>query len=457
MKLNIIKTWGAAIVFTWTAVSCEKILDVETPENLIDHSKVFEDVQTSNAALAGVYAGTRDNSLLAGDRSGMLLGVYADDLDSYAISSVNSTYDLYKCTHLANNAMVGTAWTGSYQQVFYANAVLEGIEDAVKIPVAERNRIKGEALFLRSLHFFYLQQVYGDIPYPVTTNYYINQIIERTETTEVLERLAIDLQEAAGLLKDDYSNAERIFVNRKTVEALLAKVYMTQGKFAMAETVLKSIVESPLYVFETDINKVFLKSGKHILWQLKPRNAGDATREASIYYFLGVAPASYALTQDLINKFSSVDQRKTKYMASVTVGSNTWYRAEKYKVRSNNTTEYSIVFRLEEIYFLLAETLVRQNKITEALPYVDAIRLRAGTPALSTSITQAQLLDEILLESRREYFTEMGYRFMALKRFGKLNILQALKPDWKAYHQLWPIPQQELQLNPKLNPQNTGY
>ncbi len=448
---------AVGVLFLTTAISCEKILEVDTPENLIDHHLVFEDVQTANAALAGVYAGTRDNSFLAGDKSGMLLGVYTDDLDSYAVSSINSTYDLYRSTHMANNVMVGTGWSGSYQQVYYANSVLEGLTNALKIPTEERDRVRGEALFLRSLHFFYLQQIYGDIPYPVTTNYSVNQVIERTQSTEVLNRLVSDLNESAGLLKDEYSTTERIFANRKTVEMLLAKVLMTQGKYAPAETILKSIVQSPLYAFETDINQVFLKSGKHVLWQLKPRNSGDATREASLYYFTGVAPSGYALTQDLINIFTGQDLRKTKYMAAVTVGTNTWYRADKYKVRSNNTTEYSIVFRVDEAYIMLAEALARQNKVSEAIPYLNATRTRADLPALTTVLTPAQALDEILLENRKEFFTEMGHRFMDLKRFGKLSTLQQLKPEWKTHHQLWPVPQQELQLNPKLNPQNSGY
>ncbi|MNL56219.1 SusD family protein [compost metagenome] len=67
------------------------------------------------------------------------------------------------------------------------------------------------------------------------------------------------------------------------------------------------------------------------------------------------------------------------------------------------------------------------------------------------------MLDEILLESRREFFTEHGHRFFDLKRTGRLNVLIGVKPNWKSYHDLWPLPQKELTLNPNMNPQNTGY
>ena len=61
--------------------SCEKLIEVELPSNQIASDQVFVDVQTADAALAGLYSGLRDNSPFAGDQSGRLLGLYTDDLD----------------------------------------------------------------------------------------------------------------------------------------------------------------------------------------------------------------------------------------------------------------------------------------------------------------------------------------------------------------------------------------
>lgn len=440
-----------------TCFSCEKMLDVDLPENQIDRDLVFEDAQTANAALAALYAGVRDNTLFTGDKIGPHIGVYTDDLDTYSITATNGILEMYRNEQIDNNAIVYTNWANTYKEIYTANSLLEGVESSQNLAKADRDRIRGEALFLRSLMLFYLQQLFGDIPYPVTTSYLVNQSMGKTPSSEVLSKLHSDLTECRALLKDDYSNTERIFVNRKTVELALAHVLMNQQQYAEAESILKTIVQSPLYTLEPDLSKVFLKSGKHILWQLKPKNPGDATREASIYYFTGVAPSSYALTPNLVNAFSSMDQRKNKWMAAVTVGANTWYRADKYKVRSSNTTEYSIVFRLEEVQLLLAEALTKQNKVSEALPYVNATRVRAGLGVLPTAISQASLADEILAENRKEFFTEMGHRFFDLKRAGRLQVLTAVKNNWKTFHQRWPIPQKEIQLNPNLNPQNPGY
>ncbi|REC50630.1 MULTISPECIES: RagB/SusD family nutrient uptake outer membrane protein [Chryseobacterium] len=458
MKTTIHKiAWAGMLSILTTCFSCEKMLEVETPENQIDKEMVFEDVQTANAALAGLYAGVRDNSMVAGDQMGPILGTYTDDLENHAVTTANGIIDIYRNQHIENNSVIYSAWSSNYQQVYTANAILEGLESSQALPQSQKQRMKGEALFLRTLLLYYQQQLFGDIPYPVTTNYMINQTIAKTPSAEVLERLESDLMESANLLNDAYTNAERIFVNKKAAEMLLAKVLMHQNRWQEAEALLKGIIQSSLYTWEADVSKVFLKTGKHIIFQLKPALAGDPTREANIYYFGTAAPTNYSLSTTLYNSFSAADQRRQKWIAAVPVGSTVWYRADKYKVRLNNSTEYSIVFRLEEAYLLLAECLAQQSKISEALPYVNATRLRAGLTALPASMTQVNLLNAVLDENRKEFFAEMGKRFFDLKRAGQLSQLLSAKPNWQPFHQLWPIPQKELLLNPAMKPQNTGY
>lgn len=438
------------------AIACEKLVEVEIPNNQITTAQVFEDVQTANAALSGLYARLYDNSPIAGDQSGPTLGSYTDDLDCYSVAVANSRYDIYQNKQIGTNTEIYSYWSSTYQTIYIANAIIEGIENSA-LPTAEKNRIKGEALLIRSILFFYLQQIFGDIPYVTSTNYTVNQSLSKTTSSEVLLRLESDLSLSMDLLKDEYRNAERIYPNKKAAQLMLAKIYLLQQRWSDAELLLKSIVQSPLYQFENNITKVFQKTGTHILWQLKPKNSGDGTKESSTYYFANSAPNNYAISQDLINNFSNVDLRKQNWLAVVTFNGNTWYRSDKYKNRTNNTTEYSIVFRLEEVYLLLAEALVQQNKLPEALPYVNPTRQRAGLSTLTGATMQPALLNEILLENRKEFFTEMGHRFLDLKRTNRLNTLITVKPNWKSYHNLWPLPQQELLLNSNLNPQNTGY
>ncbi|MCJ7935968.1 MAG: RagB/SusD family nutrient uptake outer membrane protein [Chryseobacterium sp.] len=435
-------------------LSCEKLVEVEIPNNQITTAQVFENVQTANAALAGVYAAIWDDSPIAGSSrgTGALLGTYTDDLQCYSPSIVNGAFDIYLNQQIDTNTSVYAIWSSAYQRIYMVNAIIEGTENSTALSSEDKDRIKGEALLLRSIMYFYLQEIFGSIPYPVTTNYQFNQTLPKTSSSEVLDHIENDLKDAEILLKDEYRNTERIFPNRKVAQLILAKIYLVQHRWGDAETLLKTVVQYPLYQFENDITKVFNKSGSHIMWQLKPTNTGDATKEAILYYFTASAPANYSLSQDLMAVFSNGDLRKQNWTTAVTFGGNTWYRAFKYKNRTNNNTEYSIVFRLEEAYLLLAEALGQQNKVAEALPYINATRQRAGLSLFTNSISQQTFLNEILLENRKEFFTEMGHRFLDLKRFGRLNILTPVKPIWKDYHQLWPLPQRSFCLTQILIP-----
>ncbi|KGO10011.1 RagB/SusD family nutrient uptake outer membrane protein [Elizabethkingia bruuniana] len=448
------------ILLQYFFVSCERMIDVDLPNNQIPSEQVFEDVQTADAALAALYSGLWDNSPLAGDQTGKLLGTYTDDLSYYATTSTNGILDLYQNTHTDSNAAIYVYWASTYQKIYMANAIIEGVEQSHSLPTTDKNRLKGETLLIRSMLFYYLQQIYGDIPLPTTTDYNINKVLFKINSNEALSKIEADLNTVINLIPDDYRNAERIYPNKKVAQLMLAKIFMAQNKptkWAEAETMLKNIIQSPLYTFQNDITKVFTKTGTHILWQLKPKNPGDAVKEASTYYFTGAAPSSFALSQDLVNAFSVNDTRKQSWMAPITVNGNTWYRAEKYKNRSNNTTEYSVVFRLEEVYLLLAESLTQQGKLVEALPYLNKTRQRAGLQPITDPVSKENLLTEILSENRREFFTEFGHRFFDLKRLNKLQTLQAIKPNWKEFHRIFPIPQKEILLNANLNPQNAGY
>ena len=439
--------------------SCENLVEVSNPTNQLGTPQVFEDVQTANAALAGLYAGLRDQSLISGAgyyTIGTLTASYADDLDCYN-NDQNGVLDIYLNQQQETNTVIVNLWNTAYSQVYYANSIIQGAENSTALSADDKNRLKGEALLVRSLLYFNLQQLFGDIPYTVSIDYEYNRSLSKMGSAALLEQLEKDLKEAVSLLEDNYRDAQRIYPNRKVAELLLVKVYLTEQKYQQAQLLAEGILQSPLYQFQPELNEVFHNTGSHILWQLSPQNSGDATKEASFYYFSGAAPHAYTLTADLVSSFADDDLRKQVWMTEVSFNGDSWYRPNKYKnLSGTNTNEYSIVFRLEEVYFILAEALAKQNRPDEALPYLNATRERAGLTAF-TSLSSDDFITEMLAEKRREFFTESGQRFFDLKRLGHLDQLKALKLNWEDFKSLWPLPQNELLLNPNLNPQNPGY
>lgn len=444
--------------FPLVSSSCRNLIESDFPSTQIEVSQVFETVSTADGALSNLYAELQYYSVISGGSlgTGALLGTYTDDLNCYLISSQNSALDLYNNRQISSNTAVLGVWTQAYKEIYSANSIIMGIENSTGIGEIDKKRIKGETLLVRSLIYFYLSQIFGDVPYTTTTDYTVNQSLGKISETELLIKIQNDLETAVALLEDSYRNAERVYPNRKAAELMLSLVLMQQKKWTEAEQQLKKIKQSPLYVWEPDVAKTFKKAGKHILWQLKPLKANDATEEAINYNFTTAVPNTYALSEDLVSSFASNDLRKQKWVKEITINQNHFYRCDKYRNTTANTDEYSVIFRLEEVYLLLAESLAQQNKVEEALPYINAVRQKAGIPAL-TSSSKEELLTNIVEENRKEFFTEHGKRFLTLKRNNRLSSLVNVKPNWQPFHEVWPIPISELLLNPNLNPQNTGY
>lgn len=445
------------LVFTPIYQSCDSYVDVEKPNSQLISAAVFEDVATANAALGGLYAKMRNNGVLAGS-NGMSLytGLYADELDWYQTTTISN---FYNNTLTPSEAGVASIWNNSYKQIYEANSIIEGVTNSVSLPEVNRIQLKGEALFIRALIHFYLMNLYGDIPYIKTTDFEQNSHVGRMSISLVYDNVIADLNEAATLLPEVYVTAERVRPNRFAVKALLARVYLYKGDYAAASNEASAVINSSLYVWETDLNKVFLKASTTTIWQFMPNATTMNTTEGTSYIFNAGPPSSIALKSSFVNAFETDDQRKVKWIRSITNGSNTWYHAYKYKQQTTtaSSVEYSVVLRLAEQYLIRAEARARQGELTNAKSDLNLIRNTAGL-ANSTAITETDIIMDIMNQRRFELFTEFGNRFFDLKRSGQIDAVLALtKPGWNPTDKLWPLPAVELNVNPNLNPQNPGY
>src|SRR5690606_38036997 len=105
------------------------------------------------------------------------------------------------------------------------------------------------------------------------------------------------------------------------------------------------------------------------------------------------------------------DLRKEHWLKPLTDGTTTWYEPYKYKQETNAgvSEEYSILFRLEELYLIRAEVRAHLNNLLGANTDLNTIRNRAGLPDTNTNNPEV-LLNDILKERRVELFTEVGHR-----------------------------------------------
>lgn len=438
--------------------ACDNFVEVDLPASQLTAEAVFQDAVTAKAAIAGLYAKMRDTGILTGNSTGVssCLGLYADEFDYYQQNSVSN---FYNNTLFAGDYGVNDIWNISYNQIYSANAVIEGLNNSTAIAQADKKQLQGEAIFVRALLHFYLVNLYGDIPYITITDYEQNSKVSKMPAHKIYDLIVMDLNKAIELLSEDYVSADRIRPNCSTAKALLARVYLYMGLYPEATNAASAVINNPLYVWETDLDKIFLKESSTTIWQFMPNTAGANTYEGELYIFAAGPPAIVGLKRDFVDAFEANDQRKTHWTTQVTDGISTWYHVSKYKQESitPSSVEYSIVFRLAEQYLIRAEARAYQGDLIGAKEDLNCIRTTAGL-GNTTAITSDAIINDILNQRRFELFTEFGQRFFDLKRTGKLDqTLSSSKTGWNTEDALWPLPALELNSNPNLNPQNPGY
>jgi hypothetical protein len=440
--------------------SCDSFVEVDLPKSQLTTTAVFEDYATADAALTDIYAKIRDKGLLTGSNRGLSnqLGNYTDELVPYGSPS-NPSFSFYNNSLLAGNPDVAQYWNDSYNQIYAANALIEGIEASGKLSDQNKRQLKGEALFIRAVLHFYLVNLFGDVPYITGTDYNKNRTVSRMPEAEVYEHIISDLESATLLLQNDYNAKGRIRPEKYAAHALLARVYLYMKSYPQAANEASAVLNhTDLFALE-NINEVFLLDSKETIWQLQSAEAGQNTQEAATFIFLSGPPPLVALSDDLVGSFTASDLRYSNWIQAISDGNSSWYHAYKYKEQNftSSSKEYSIVFRLAEQYLIRAEARAQQGDLIGAKEDLNQIRHRAGLDN-TIAVTEEDILSAVLQERRWEFFTEFGHRFFDLKRSHQIDqVLSSSKPGWNSFDSLFPLPQSELSTNGNLRPQNPGY
>jgi hypothetical protein len=448
----------AYIFFVILFLSCKKFVEVAPPKNELITSTVFSDDQTATSAIVGIYNRMMNGNLVFAN-GGMSLypGLSADEIYRTSPGGEIDQFTNNAIT-LSNSINNSSFWARAYPLIYQANACVEGLTNSTSLNAGIKNQLLGEAKFSRAFCYFYLVNLYGDVPLVLSTDYRENAVLPRTSIIQVYQQIVTDLQESKNLLKPDYPTSDPVRPNKWAATALLARVYAYQKNWASAETQASEVINSGMYNLVSNLNAIFLANSPEAIWQLIPPAGFRNTSEGSTFIpTSATARPTYALTNFLLNAFDSGDMRKTLWLGSRILSGQTYYYPAKYKVRSSSTiTEYNMVIRFAELYLIRAEARARQNNISGTQSDLNVIRKRAGLPN-TTASTQPTLLLAIEHERQIELFTEWGHRWFDLKRTGRADpVLGVEKPGWQTTDALYPIPFSEIQKNVFLT-QNPGY
>jgi len=456
--------------------SCDKFVQIPPPKSSLTTSQIFTDSLNAAAAVSGIYSnilyGSGGVDFCNGAQT-TYLGLSSDELINFQDNDATQFYQ--NALQSTNGSLSAFFWNNPYNRIYAMNAVIENLTNSAALSTAARNQFVGESKFLRSLFYFYLVNIFGDVPYITSTSWVYTDTARRVSKDLINQILIQDLLDAQNKLPADYSysNGEKTRANKWAAKALLARIYLYVGDWDHAKIESDSVINSGQFSLATDLTTVFLANSSESILQWGLNTAyGTYNSTAEGFSILPVdstqAPQFY-LSPQLLTSFEPGDQRFVAWVDSSNYAGVVYYYPFKYKVGiaqqliNSAPTEYYTVLRLAEQYLIRAESEAHRGELDQAISDLDVIRGRAQLLPLSPVLPQADVLNAIAQERRIELFAEWGHRWLDLKRTAMVDqVMSVVTPQksggqpWVTTQQLFPIPKSELSKNPYLK-QNAGY
>lgn len=465
-----------------------------TPTSNLSTTVFWKTPSDADLALTGLY-----NTLYADDGVGLFSfwwENYSDD--SYSQHSLGGSQNCL----IAGFTPTSTGFPNDYYSSCYvgisaANSFLANVGRVLSGDTL--NQYKGEAFFLRGFYYFWLAQLYGNVPLvtadPFTVDYQSTKA--KSPRADVLKQVESDFDSAIAYLPDvPYTDGH---VVKAAAEGYKVRMLLFEQRFPEAAALAMTVINGGLFTLNPKYASNFYK----------PDQSSSPEIMFSVQYQLPAIPHPYSLnvlligpgwkdmqgTQDMINEYEPGDPRKTMtfffpgdgaaqgwpYPGTVgTPGVSEWvtgfYPCKKWldptvtnPVPGLLDDQDYVLLRYADIKLMYAEA---QNESVgpDATVYQQVNEVRArpdvNMPALPAGLSQSDMRTRIRHERRVEFALE-GLRYFDLRRWGiatqVLNgfVQNPLTPNvttmYKDIYQYWPIPQTEIDRNQPALIQNTGY
>ena len=471
-----------------------------SPYDSVDTSQGFQTLADAEAAINAAYQPLQWAKLY--NMRIWTLDIIAGNSEVGAGGGTDGeeTVDLANFIADADNFAALDLWRGPSPGILRCNFVLQKVP-AMNIDETIKNRILGEAHFLRAHYYFLLVRLFGGVPLqtePADSN--SDLFLPRASAEEVYELIVEDLDQAITLLpKRSAYTLEHI--GRATKEAAmaeLARVYLTHYQ------------DYEHYQLVVDLCEEIRKMGYQLeanyadLWNPSKQNGVESIFEVQYYgktnYDFwsnenqsswlstftgprnsGMAAGCYGWNQptaEFVSQYETGDVRKEKTifytgcptfdgMTYSSAYSTTGYNVRKFLITKTQSPDYNtsnqnwVVTRYADVLLMKAEALNEMGQTTLAEAPLYEVRCRAGLTNRSTieGLSQMQMREKIIHERRMELAFE-GHRWFDMIRYKDnyaLNFLHSIgKTAATNKHLLLPIPTQEREANPKLT-QNPGW
>ncbi|MCY4780022.1 RagB/SusD family nutrient uptake outer membrane protein [Sphingobacterium sp. UT-1RO-CII-1] len=422
-------------------IACESFLN-EKP----DRSLALPDGVKELEAILDYNLGMNQNTPAAGDIASTYF--YLTEADFSA--RTQTTREIYCWDSEVNNIQ---DWQNSYNRIFYANVVLDEIDaaDLGSKTEADRQRVKGAALFFRGWDFYQIAQIYAE-PYekessqklgiPLRLEADINVVTVRSTLQETYDQVLKDLTAAAIMLPDKSSIATR--PSKAAAYAALAIVHLDMRHFEKAEKYADSCLA--LHDELIDYNNI----------DAALNNPFPIFNKEVIYHST-MFGTSLVFTQnrarvnpDLFNTYADNDLRKNIFFKQNANDAINFKGDYSGGVTGSPFSGLAV----DEVYLIKAECAARVNKVDVALTFLNRLlekRYDKDSFEPYHAIKTEEIIDKVIAERKKELAFRAGISWRDLRRLNKEPRYQQtlvrkvgaesymLKPNDKRYTFLIPI------------------
>lgn len=513
MKKAIVITGLLAIGIV---TSCsEEDLNKVNP-NGVTFDTYFNNEAELTAGVNSIYAMVQSNSLVSREWF-FTHDLRGDEMASGGGQLETPRNQLLIGVHDSGNSLINAQWTGWYRAIHRANVIIEKGPTVKSVPDAIRNRLVGEAQFLRAWAYYELGTLFGGVPIYKTFAKSVEASAPRSTQKEVYDLVITDLKAAEAGLATTYDAKNLGRATKSAAQMLMARTYLQMADYNSAKTELQKIVSSGLYKLTDDyldltneegefnsesiFEVVYMPSGGSYNWG--GDSDGSALQEETVrtQEYSAIGWRNVIPSNKMLNSYERVSKGDTKddprYAMSY------WSEGDKFnngnsvmtadRVQGNSSIvegkeqkvswrKYSVLYKVDNGFFtsginmrimryadvllLLAECENELGNQANAITLMNQVRARksVGMPPFPTKNypckNQSEVFDAIVHERFVELSAEQIRNFDIIRwRKNKKQKSEPLSYFISGKHELLPIPQSEIDNNPKIDQkdQNPGY
>jgi starch-binding outer membrane protein, SusD/RagB family len=492
-KYYLKRAVGLSIIFALVfSQGCKKSFLDATPGTTVTETQFWKTTADATSAVAAMYADLHSYNELAFPAIAVE-SMGSDDVTKGSVPTDASFMQGYiSFTVTAGEGQLEGFWTGVYGNINFANQILDNVP-GITMDASLKARYLAEAQFMRAYDYFRLVRAFGDVPLRLHVPQSAAEYnLARTPKATVWAQIETDLTAAASVLPATYSSADIGHVTKGAALALHAKVALYQKKWADVITYTNQVTALGIYSLFPDFEKLFRTQNKNsvesifeIQNELIPNNPGasnsqysqvqmprDPTTPAGGWGFNDPSP-------NLIAEFESGDPRMAGTV--IVTGSTTpegdmisatspnpYYNMKSYVPYPQYVSGYNqgcqqnfMVLRYADVLLMNAEANNESGNATNALASLEMVRARARGASTTilpkvTTTDQTALRAAIYHERRVEMAMEFD-RHADVIRQGRGTAVFGGQGFTAGKNEVWPIPQNEIDLSAGTLTQNPGY